>query len=46
MQHVIRDHIPLNQLPLMTPASEWPVFFASAMYVFEGIALVCIDDDI
>jgi hypothetical protein len=46
MQHVIRDHIPLNQLPLITPASEWPVFFASAMYVFEGIALVCIDDDI
>ena len=42
MQHVIQDHIPLDQLPLITSASEWPVFFASAMYVFEGIALVSI----
>lgn len=41
MQYIVQDHIPLNQLPLITSASEWPVFFASAMYVFEGIALVC-----
>lgn len=40
MQYIVRDHIPLNQLPLITPSSDWPVFFASAMYVFEGIALV------
>jgi len=40
MQYIIRDHIPFSQLPLITPAKEWPVFFASAMYVFEGIALV------
>ncbi|CAF0994471.1 unnamed protein product [Rotaria sp. Silwood1] len=39
-QYIVRDHIPLNQLPLITSASDWPVFFASAMYVFEGIALV------
>ena len=42
MQYIVRDHKPLNELPLITPSSEWPVFFASAMYVFEGIALVCI----
>lgn len=40
MQYVVRDHIPFSQLPLVTPANQWPVFFASAMYVFEGIALV------
>ncbi|CAF1101490.1 unnamed protein product [Rotaria sordida] len=40
MQYVVRSHIPLNELPLITKASDWPVFFASAMYVFEGIALV------
>ncbi|CAF1146236.1 unnamed protein product [Rotaria sordida] len=40
MQYIVQDHIPLNQLPLITSASDWPVFFASAMYVFEGIALV------
>ncbi|CAF4883088.1 unnamed protein product [Rotaria sp. Silwood1] len=40
MQYVVRSHIPLNELPLVTKASDWPVFFASAMYVFEGIALV------
>jgi hypothetical protein len=43
MQYVVRDHIPLNELPLITPPSNWPVFFASAMYVFEGIGLVCIE---
>jgi hypothetical protein len=42
MQYVIRDHIAFNKLPLITPHTDWPVFFASAMYVFEGIALVCI----
>jgi hypothetical protein len=41
MQYVVRSHLPLNELPLITKASDWPVFFASAMYVFEGIALVC-----
>ncbi|CAF3334838.1 unnamed protein product [Rotaria socialis] len=40
IQYIVRDHKPLNTLPLITSASEWPVFFASAMYVFEGIALV------
>ncbi|CAF0809722.1 unnamed protein product [Adineta steineri] len=40
MQYVVQDHIPLKQLPLITPPSEWPVFFAAAMYVFEGIGLV------
>ncbi|CAF2594139.1 unnamed protein product [Rotaria sp. Silwood2] len=40
MQYIVQDHIPLNKLPLITSASDWPVFFASAMYVFEGIALV------
>jgi len=40
MQYVVRSHQPLDKLPLVTSASEWPVFFASAMYVFEGIALV------
>ncbi len=43
MQYIVRDHIPLNELPLITPPSNWPVFFASAMYVFEGIGLVCIE---
>lgn len=43
MQYVVRDHIPFSKLPLITPASDWPVFFASAMYVFEGIALVRIE---
>lgn len=43
MQYLVRDHIPFSKLPLITPASDWPVFFASAMYVFEGIALVRID---
>ncbi len=46
MQYIVRYHKPLNELPLITAPSEWPVFFASAMYVFEGIALVCIDYDI
>jgi hypothetical protein len=41
MQYVVRSHIPLDELPLITKATDWPVFFASAMYVFEGIALVC-----
>ncbi len=41
MQYVVRSHLPLNEFPLITKASDWPVFFASAMYVFEGIALVC-----
>jgi len=41
MQYVVRSHLPFDQLPLITKASDWPVFFASAMYVFEGIALVC-----
>lgn len=40
MQYVVRDHIPLKELPLITPAADWPVFFASAMYAFEGIGLV------
>lgn len=40
MQYVVREHLPLGELPLVTAASDWPVFFASAMYVFEGIALV------
>ena len=40
MQYVVRSHIPFEQLPLVTKVTEWPVFFASAMYVFEGIALV------
>ena len=40
MQYIVRDHIPFNELPLITPPADWPVFFASAMYVFEGIALV------
>jgi hypothetical protein len=43
MQYVIRSHLPLKQLPLITSPAEWPVFFASAMYVFEGIALVSVD---
>jgi len=42
MQYIVRDHIPFKDLPLITPHSDWPVFFASSMYVFEGIALVCI----
>jgi hypothetical protein len=46
MQYIVRYHKPLNELPLITAPSEWPVFFASAMYVFEGIALVCIDYNI
>lgn len=41
MQYIIQSHLPLNEIPLITKPSEWPVFFASAMYVFEGIALVC-----
>jgi hypothetical protein len=41
MQYVVRSHLPLNEFPLITKATDWPVFFASAMYVFEGIALVC-----
>jgi hypothetical protein len=41
MQYIVRTHLPLNEFPLITKASDWPVFFASAMYVFEGIALVC-----
>jgi hypothetical protein len=41
MQYVVRSHLPLNEFPLITKASDWPIFFASAMYVFEGIALVC-----
>ncbi|CAF1028316.1 unnamed protein product [Adineta steineri] len=40
MQYVVRSHLPLDQLPLITKPADWPVFFASAMYVFEGIALV------
>ncbi|CAF0857460.1 unnamed protein product, partial [Didymodactylos carnosus] len=40
MQYVIRSHLPLDQLPLITPAKNWPMFFASAMYTFEGIGLV------
>ena len=40
IQYIVRSHQPFSKLPLITPASEWPVFFASAMYVFEGIALV------
>lgn len=40
MQYVIRAHKPLSEFPLITKPSDWPVFFASAMYVFEGIALV------
>ncbi|CAF0880645.1 unnamed protein product [Adineta ricciae] len=40
MQYVIRSHLPLDTLPKITQPTEWPVFFASAMYVFEGIALV------
>jgi len=40
MQYVVRSHEPLDQFPLITDPSKWPVFFASAMYVFEGIALV------
>lgn len=40
MQYVVRSHQPINKFPLITKAADWPVFFASAMYVFEGIALV------
>ena len=40
MQYVVRSHISFGDLPLVTKVAEWPVFFASAMYVFEGIALV------
>ena len=40
MQYVIRSHQPISDFPLITKAADWPVFFASAMYVFEGIALV------
>lgn len=40
MQYVVRSHLPINEFPLITKAADWPVFFASAMYVFEGIALV------
>jgi proton-coupled amino acid transporter len=40
MQYIVRDHKPFKELPLITPPKDWPVFFASAMYVFEGIALV------
>lgn len=43
MQYVVQDHIPFDQLPSITPPADWPVFFASAMYVFEGIALVRIE---
>ena len=43
MQYVIRSHKPLKELPLITSPAEWPVFFASAMYVFEGIALVSVE---
>ena len=42
MQYVIRSHKPLKDLPLITSPAQWPVFFASAMYVFEGIALVSV----
>lgn len=41
MEYIIRSHELLNELPLITKPVEWPVFFSSAMYVFEGIALVC-----
>ena len=41
MQYVVRTHQPLENFPLITEPSEWPVFFSSAMFVFEGIALVC-----
>ena len=41
MQYVVRSHLPVGDFPLITKAADWPVFFASAMYVFEGIALVC-----
>ena len=40
MQYLVRSRLSFNEIPLITSASEWPVFFASAMYVFEGIALV------
>ncbi len=46
MQYVVQNRLPLKDLPLITSASEWPVFFASAMYVFEGIALVSMRDEI
>ncbi|CAF0765356.1 unnamed protein product [Didymodactylos carnosus] len=40
MQYVVRTHIPFDQLPLITPPKSWPIYFASAMYMFEGIGLV------
>ncbi|CAF1566791.1 unnamed protein product [Adineta ricciae] len=40
MQYIVRDLLPVKEFPLITPSAEWPVFFATAMYVFEGIGLV------
>lgn len=40
MQYIVRDLLPVKEFPLITPSTEWPVFFATAMYVFEGIGLV------
>ena len=27
MQYVVRSHKPLNEFPLITAATDWPVFF-------------------
>lgn len=31
---------PMNQLDMVAPFSDWPIYFSSAIYAFEGISLV------
>ncbi|CAF1629778.1 unnamed protein product [Adineta ricciae] len=34
-QYVIRDHVPFDKLPLVTPTTDWPIFFADVMLIFS-----------
>jgi len=40
LQYVVRDFIPLSQLPWAVNAEDWPRGFATAVFAFEGICLV------
>ena len=32
--------LPLNELEMVAPFKNWPIYFSSAIYAFEGISLV------